>query len=58
MIFISGSIRLSQELRAKRAAAQLDRLIHQKVSVKRNGMWVELQAEELVVGVLQIKVKS
>ena len=50
MIFISGSIRLIQELRAKQAAAQLDRLIHQKVSVKRSGMWVELLAEELVVG--------
>lgn len=50
MIFISGSIRLSHELCAKRAAAQLDRLIQQKVSVKRDGMWVELQAEELVVG--------
>lgn len=50
MIFASGTIRLIQEFRAKRAAAQLDRLIHRKVSVKRGGQWMELHAEELVVG--------
>lgn len=42
MIFASGTIRLIQEFRAKRAAAQLDRLIHRKVSVKRGGQWMEL----------------
>ncbi len=37
MIVISGIIRLIQELRAKSTAAQLDRLIHEKVTVRRNG---------------------
>lgn len=50
MILVSGVIRLVQELRAKNAASQLDRLIHEKVTVKRNGVWAELPAEELVVG--------
>ena len=33
MILISGGIRLVQELRAKNAAQQLDRLIHQRIRV-------------------------
>ena len=37
MIVISGIIRLIQELRAKSTAEQLDRLIHEKVTVRRNG---------------------
>lgn len=39
MILISGIIRLIQEMRAKRAADQLNRLIHADVSVMRNGQW-------------------
>lgn len=50
MILISGAIRLIQELRAKNAADQLDRLIHESVTVKRDGELMEIPAEELVVG--------
>lgn len=50
MILISGAIRLIQELRAKNAADQLDRLIHERVTVKRDGDLMEIPAEELVVG--------
>ena len=50
MILISGVIRLIQELRAKNAAQQLDRLIHESITVKREGELIEIPAEELVVG--------
>lgn len=50
MILISGVIRLIQEMRAKRAADQLNRLIHADVSVMRNGQWCRIPAKELVVG--------
>ena len=50
MILISGVIRLIQELRAKSAAAQLDRLIHESVTVRRDGELMEIPTEELVVG--------
>lgn len=50
MILISGVIRLIQELRAKNAAEQLDRLIHENITVKRGGELMEIPAEELVVG--------
>ena len=50
MILISGTIRLIQELRAKNAAQQLERLIHESVTVKRAGERIEIPAEELVVG--------
>lgn len=50
MILISGAIRLIQELRAKNAADQLNRLIHANVPVKRDGELMEIPAEELVVG--------
>lgn len=50
MILISGAIRLIQELRAKNAAQQLDRLIYESITVKREGELIEIPAEELVVG--------
>ncbi len=50
MILISGGIRLVQELRAKNAARQLDRLIHQRIRVRRGGPSLDIPAEELVVG--------
>ena len=50
MILISGTIRLIQELRAKNAAQQLDRLIHESITVRRNEELVEIPAEKLVVG--------
>ena len=50
MVLISGSIRLIQELRAKNAARQLDRLIHERITVRREGELLEIPAEKLVVG--------
>lgn len=50
MILISGTIRMVQELRAGNAARQLDRLIKDTVTVRRNGELTEIAAEELVVG--------
>ena len=50
MIVISGIIRLIQELRAKNAAQQLERLIHESITVRRAGELQEIAAEELVVG--------
>ena len=50
MILISGTIRLIQELRAKNVTRQLDRLIHDSITVKRGGELQEIPAEKLVVG--------
>lgn len=50
MILISGTIRLVQEIRAKNASKQLNRLIHESVTVRREGEVKEIPAEELVVG--------
>lgn len=50
MILISGAIRLVQELRAKNAAQQLNRLIHESITVRREGELIEISAEKLVVG--------
>ena len=50
MIFISGTIRLVQEIRAKNASKQLNRLIHESITVRRAGEVKEIPAEELVVG--------
>lgn len=50
MILISGIIRLTQEMRAKSAEQQLNRLIRESVTVRRKGEVKELPAEQLVVG--------
>ena len=50
MILISGTIRLVQEIRTKSAAQQLEKLIHERVTVRRNGELAEIPAEKLVVG--------
>ena len=50
MILISGTVRLTQELRSKRAYDRLDRLVHTHAAVKRDGVRLALPAEELVVG--------
>lgn len=50
MILTSGTIRLVQELRAKNASKQLNRLIHESITVRRAGEVKEISAEELVVG--------
>lgn len=50
MIFISGTIRLVQELKAKNASDKLERLVHAKVTVRRGGVLVDIPGENLVVG--------
>lgn len=50
MILISGTIRLVQEIRAKNASKQLNRLIHESITVRRAGEVKEISADELVVG--------
>ena len=50
MVLISGTIRLVQELRAQNAARQLDRLVRERVTVRRAGALLEIPAEELVTG--------
>lgn len=50
MILISGAIRLIQEIRAKNASKQLNRLIHESITVRREGVVKEIPAEKLVVG--------
>ncbi len=56
MLFISGCIRLVQELRSKRIADGLTRLVHTTVTALRDGVWKELSSEEIVVGdVVQIE---
>lgn len=50
MIVISGVVRLTQELKAMNAAKQLDRMIRDEVSVKRDGEWTKIPADEIVVG--------
>ena len=50
MLFVSGCIRLTQELKSKKITDQLIRLVDSPVTVKRDGTWRNLRAEELVVG--------
>ena len=45
MILTSGVIRLIQELRAKNAAQQLERLIHESITVRRAGALQEIAAQ-------------
>ena len=45
MILMSGVIRLIQELRAKNAAQQLERLIHESITVRRAGELQEIAAQ-------------
>ena len=50
MLLLSGLVRFIQELRSKRVADHLTRLLHATVSVRRDGSWTELPSTELVVG--------
>lgn len=50
MVAVSGAVRLIEELRAKKAADQLGRLVRENVTVRRGGTLIEIPAEELVVG--------
>lgn len=50
MLLISGSVRFIQEMRAKRVADHLTRMIASAVLVRRNGEWTRISSQELVVG--------
>ena len=50
MLLISGVVRFTQELRAKRVADHLTKMIASNVLVLRNGQWVRLPSTQLVVG--------
>ena len=50
MLLISGAVRFTQELRAKRVADRLTGMIASTVLVRRNGAWVRCSSTELVVG--------
>ncbi|MGI5929730.1 magnesium-translocating P-type ATPase [Pseudoflavonifractor sp.] len=50
MLLISGAVRFTQELRAKRVADRLTGMIASTVLVRRDGKWVRVSSTELVVG--------
>lgn len=50
MLLISGAVRFTQELRAKRVADRLTGMIASTVLVRRGGAWVRVASTELVVG--------
>lgn len=50
MLLISGAVRFTQELRAKRVADRLTGMIASTVLVRRGGKWVRVSSTELVVG--------
>lgn len=50
MLLTSGMLRFVQELRAKRVADCLTEMVSGAVLVRRNGAWVRLPSEEVVVG--------
>lgn len=50
MLLISGIVRFIQELRAKRIADHLTEMVSSTVLVRREGTWMRLASEKLVVG--------
>jgi len=50
VIVVNGSFAFLQEHRAERAAQRLQNLLPRRAVVLRDGQWLELDAEELVVG--------
>ncbi|MCD8048252.1 MAG: magnesium-translocating P-type ATPase [Clostridia bacterium] len=50
MLLLSGVVRLSRELKAKRVADRLSKLTEATVSVCRDGIWQEIPSKDLVVG--------
>ena len=50
MLLVSGGVRFVQEIRSKRVADRLTRLIHDRVQVIRNGIAEEVSSDALVVG--------
>ena len=50
MLLLSGAVRFTQELRAKRVADRLTGMIASTVLVRRGGVWIRVASTELVVG--------
>lgn len=50
MVFVSGGIRLYQEIESRQASQQIEKMIHMSVKVKREGVLFEVPARELVPG--------
>ena len=50
MLLISGVVRFIQELRSKRVADHLTKMVSSAVLVRRNGKWMKISSTELVVG--------
>lgn len=50
MLLISGSVRFIQELQAKHISDNLTKMISSTVQVLRNGKWLRISSEDLVVG--------
>ena len=50
MILISGAIRLIQEPEQRMRRSGFNRLIHESITVRREGELIEISAEKLVVG--------
>lgn len=50
MLLISGIVRLTQELRAKRISDELTTLVQSSVCVLRSGKWIEVASSEIVIG--------
>ncbi len=50
MLIVSGIVRLAQELKAKKVADTLTKMVETSVQVLRNGQWGEVPASDIVVG--------
>ncbi len=50
MLVLSGTIRLTREIKARRVTQRLLRLVHTTVRILRDGQWHERSSAELVVG--------
>lgn len=50
MLLISGIIRFSQEMKAKRTADHITSMLRSGVTVLRNGKWIKIPSSDLVVG--------
>ena len=57
MVFLSGIVRFTQELRSKKVTDSINKYINTKINVFRYGKWYEVDSEDVVVGDC-VKLKS
>ena len=50
MLLVSGWIRFIQELKAKKVSDKVILLLHKQSLVKRNGVWMKVDCDEVVLG--------